>query len=118
MEELLYKRPAKITEANIQAEFYHQCKLNGINCYLEFTHGKCRFDAIIYNNEGVVRFIVEFKSYKTNRPEIIDTGQIKRYSSYNIPVIMITRMQHIENVISKLKTHIHGKTVHGHGNLG
>jgi len=35
-EEMKFEKPKNPSEANAQAEFYHQCKIRGINCYLEY----------------------------------------------------------------------------------
>ena len=49
-----FKLPKRISEANIQAEFYKQCKENNINVYLEYKHEKCRFDAVIHNENEII----------------------------------------------------------------
>jgi DNA-binding MurR/RpiR family transcriptional regulator len=96
-----FENPERITEANIQAEFYHQCRLKGVECYLEYKHEQSRFDAIIIKNNDVV-LIVEFKSYKTDKKGKTKTKQLDKYRQYGIPVLLITRMNQIEQVIASL----------------
>lgn len=93
----------RITEANIQAEFYYSCRMNGINCYLEYKINGCRFDAVIYNNEKEILAIVEIKSYITDREPKRNTKQIEKYSLHAIPIFMISRLNQIESVISEIK---------------
>ena len=97
-----YIEPARLPEANIQAEFYRQCKYNGINICLEYKHYKSRFDAIVYNDNKKIIFIIEIKSYKTNKSPKTKTKQMKKYESYGVPVILITRLEQIEDVIDKI----------------
>jgi len=96
-----FKKPDRIAEANIQAEFYHQCKVRGIECYLEYKHEQSRFDAII-TEEEYIRFIVEFKSYKTNKKGKTKTRQLDKYRQYGLPVFLITRMEQIDRVIASI----------------
>lgn len=61
-------KPRKLSEATLQAEFYHQCRLQGIECFLEyraFWNGKSgsRFDAVIIK-DNQIKAIVELKSRK------------------------------------------------------
>jgi hypothetical protein len=92
----------RLPEANIQAEFYHQCKLNNIKCYLHYKIDHSVFDAIIIKDNTIIK-IIEFKSYVTNRDGKINTKQLKKYSQYGIPIVLITRLWQIQNVIDSLK---------------
>jgi hypothetical protein len=94
---------SRITEANIQAEFYHSCKMNGINCYLEYKIDGCRFDAVIYDNTNEILAIVEIKSYITDKEPRRNTKQIKKYSLHSLPIFMISRLDQIESVIDEIK---------------
>ena len=96
----------KITEANIQAEFYYFCKLNNINCYLEFKLEKCRFDAVIFDENYKIRYIIEFKSYKTEKKGITNTKQLNKYRKFNCEVILITRLEQIDDVQHFEKRHV------------
>jgi hypothetical protein len=101
----------RIAEANIQAEFYHQCKLNKIPCYLEYKIERSRFDAVIYEEKSKeILCLLEIKSYKYEYDDAnIDTKQCKKYSKYRIPLIYIVRMSDIEEVIKYLLKNIVGK---------
>jgi len=90
-----------IPSANIQAEFYRQCLDNGISVYLEYKYENCKFDAVVYENDDV-RFIVEFKSYATKRTPKRNTKQMKKYGSYGIPVILVTRMEDVCLAINQI----------------
>ena len=98
-------KTGRISEANIQAEFYMACKENNINCYLEYhiKFLKSRFDAVIYDDNDNIYAIIEIKSYKYNRLPNFDTKQLKRYRSFGIPVFVVGRLEQIDNIISKIK---------------
>ncbi len=94
--------PGTVSEVNVQAEFYRQCKEAGLNIYLQYRYDGCIFDAIIYS-DGEIKFIVEIKSSGPSR--IPGNGksrisatvarQIKRYASYDIPVLLIASLEFI-----------------------
>jgi hypothetical protein len=103
-------RGTKVSEANIQAEFYMACKRHNINCYLEYSvicttktmrkkQRKCRFDAVLYDKEDNIFAIIEIKSYHTHRPGNRATVQLYHYEQYGIPVFLITRIENIESTI-------------------
>ena len=107
MKEKLYLKYNKLPEANIQAEFYMQCKLNNINCMLEYKTSGCRFDAIVYNNNLKIVAAVEVKSYSNQDYVNTNTRQIAKYKKvckkYNIKLFLICNKKHIEEVITKIK---------------
>jgi hypothetical protein len=93
----------RISEANIQAEFYRRCKDNNLHCYLEYKHEKSRFDAVMYYRETLeIYAIIEVKSYAEKKAPNLDTKQLKKYNQYNIPVYVIGRMEAIDEVIEDL----------------
>ena len=89
----------KITEANIQAEFYHQCRLLKIPCYLEFKFGNSRFDAVIYRPKTYeILIIIEVKNYIKPKKEY-NTLQFYKYKKYNLPIIVINNVDSIKESI-------------------
>jgi len=109
----------KIPEANIQAEFYKQCKDAGINIILEYAtkyydpsfygqksgrRKKCRFDCLIYDDDRNAICIVEIKSrLYGSSPKMLKTKQIKRYESFGIPVLLIANMNEVAVGVNKVK---------------
>jgi hypothetical protein len=89
----------KVSESNIQAEFFCKCREVGLNCYLEYTYENCRFDAVLYDDEKNIYCIVEFKSYKTDKAEKLNTKQLCRYKKYNLPIIVCTRLDDVKGAI-------------------
>jgi len=96
-----FKPKRTIPSVNIQAEFYRQCISNGISVYLEYKHDNCRFDAVVYEHDEI-KFIVEFKSYAKKMKPKLNTRQIKKYESYGIPVILVTRMEDVCLAINQI----------------
>ena len=97
-----FKLPKRISEANIQAEFYSQCKSNNINVYHEYKYEECRFDAVIYEHDKII-LIVEFKSYKRKRKPNYETKQIQKYKKYNIPILIVGRMEDVKRTVNYIK---------------
>lgn len=105
-------RTLKLPEANIQAEFYMACKQNQLNCYLQYIvdnplswkkHGKCRFDAVIYDSNDEIFAIIEIKSYhRQNKQGNRDTKQLKKYTQFNVPIFILTRIEHIPDLIKQI----------------
>lgn len=101
-----YKFP-RIPSAIIQAEFYARCREEKIICYLEFKEKNARFDALIFDDLLNKRFIIEFKSYRDlSKKPIIDTKQLNKYKKFGLPIILITRIEQIDEIINYLKTNI------------
>lgn len=98
---LIIKR--RISEANIQAEFYCRCKENNLNCYLEYKIDNCRFDCVIYDENKNIYAIVEIKSYTRDKEPNWNTKQMRKYRQFNLPIYLITKIDQIDNIISKLK---------------
>jgi hypothetical protein len=102
----------KVNSAVIQAEFYARCKEENIICYLEYKERNSRFDALIFDRDLNKIAIVEFKSYASKEKKgIKNTKQIKKYLSYNLPVLLIVRHEEIEINITKLKLFLKKKFV-------
>ena len=93
----------KLPEANIQAEFYHQCRLQKIKCILEYKVENCRFDALVYDENRNVKCIVEFKSYKTRKKPKTNTNQINKYKKFGLPIIMCTRFEDVKWAVEEAK---------------
>lgn len=109
----MFFTPGRFKEANVQAEFYHQCVNNGINCYLEYRSAwnglsGCRFDAVIHNHVEILA-IVECKSIansyrrKLRKQNWLSSSQYKKYSKFGVPIYLITCVEEIPEVINILK---------------
>jgi len=94
----------RVSEANIQAECYHQLKLRGIDSYLEFKHDHCIFDMIIYDKKNDIIAIVEFKSRKeVNKDKVYMTKQIFRYSQYGVPVLFCNHLSQVADTVDTIQ---------------
>jgi len=99
---IYFKYPtARISESNIQAEFYKQCKDAGLSVYLEYKVSTSRFDAVVYNEvTNRILYIVEIKSYKdSKRIPNIYTKQLTKYSKFNTPILLIGRKEKVKDAI-------------------
>lgn len=102
----------KVNSAVIQAEFYARCKEENIICYLEYKERNSRFDALIFDRDLNKIAIVEFKSYTSKEKKAVkNTKQIKKYLSYNLPVLLVVRHEEIEINITKLKLFLKNKSL-------
>lgn len=93
-----------VHSANLQAEFYHQCRINNINCCLEYyTEHFGRFDCVItsYNKKEIIR-IVEFKKHSNLSPNL-NTKQVNKYLKTGVPVYVINNFNQIKGYIEQLK---------------
>lgn len=90
----------RIHESNIQAEFYHRCKLRGLNVYLEYRYERCRFDAVMINDNNDIYAIIEFKSRKRPIKGEYKTKQMEKYSKYNIPILLCVNLENIDKTIN------------------
>lgn len=97
-----FKPNSRLSEANIQAEIYHQCKMYHIKCYLEYKHEHSRFDVVIVWKDEIV-CIIECKSYKTDKSGKTNTKQHAKYSQYSLPVFLVTRLEQVPQLISDIQ---------------
>lgn len=96
--ELKLKRK-RISEANIQAEFYHQCRTLSIPCYLEYKQDTSRFDAVIYDPITLkILIIIEIKNSKKSKVNE-ETKQFNKYKKFNIPIMVIRNSNDIKEAI-------------------
>lgn len=88
-----------ISEATIQAEFYHQCRLIGLPCVLELSTPRGRLDCVILSADGLRALaIVEVK-----RRVMRHTRQIQRYKGFGIPVFGLWQFDRAAKLASQLK---------------
>lgn len=105
-------KPKYVPEANLQAEFYHECRLAHIKCFLEYrsrwNDGKkpgCHFDAVIVHKKNIVA-IIEFKKRKKTKEERErwrNGKQSNKYKRYNLPIFLVTHVDEISETINNLK---------------
>lgn len=90
-----------LSEANIQAEFYHHCRLLGIKCVLELSTPVGRLDIAILNQEKThLLAIIECK--KESR-EIRDySKQFRKYKTIGVPVIGLNKMCDAETLARRV----------------
>lgn len=105
---MIFTEPRRLPEVNIQAELYHQCKLRGITCFLGYRVKRpgehtCYFDAVILKDNRIA-CIVEVKSHleRYTVPRSRKTKQFRRYSSFGIPVLYLTRMDYMDLFFKQL----------------
>lgn len=99
-------RPKKYAEANVQGEFYHQCKMLGLRFCLEYRYENCIFDAVMINDNDDIYAIVEFKREKnyayTGRYKGKLTKQLTKYSRYGIPVLVCVGYAGLSATLDKI----------------
>jgi len=93
----------KISEANIQAELYHELRLLNIPAYLQYRIDDCVFDMIILDKkkENIIA-IVEVKSWSKNGKPKINGKQYEKYIAYGLPLIYCGGFEYIPTTISAI----------------
>ena len=85
-------------EIYIQAEIYHQCRINNISCFLELSISEVgRLDTLLNINGKYL--IIECKQ-NSGRKLSRNTAQIKKYRKLKIPIIIINDIGHVKEVIN------------------
>lgn len=95
-------RVIKPSSANIQAEFYHRCRLAGINCILEHKYDDCRFDILCYDRANNVFAIIEAKYAKDGYVINKFSRQWRKYNRYGIPLFYIANDNDINTVFNDI----------------
>lgn len=104
-------KPKRLSEANVQAEFYMACRRAGMGCFLEYSArwmnppGRGRFDAVIHK-AGEILAIVECKSTRKAKERHIKfpaSRQFARYQEAGLPVFLVACMAEIGPTIAELR---------------
>ena len=109
---MVFKPQSVVPEANIKAEFYYACKTNDIPIYFEYylqLEGKgnnnCIFDAVIHDHQYLLA-IIEFKRQGkgvNSERKWVNSKQYKSYSSFGLPVYLITINSNVTQIIKGLR---------------
>lgn len=92
----------RLSEANIQAEFYHHCKNLGVVCVLEYVTPVGRLDAAVFSpNAKHLVAIVEFKrdALKVN----MQSRQMSRYQKIGVPVYVAASISEAETLAREIR---------------
>jgi hypothetical protein len=100
-----YIKRNRISEANIQAELYCKLLSNDIQCELEYKiKGIGVIDIIILDNpRKKILCFIECKSYKRPTTYHNDTTQLRRYRTCDVPVLLIGRLEKIDDIVQQVK---------------
>ena len=94
-------------EANLQAEFYHHCRLLGIACLLEFSTPVGRHDLVVFSNDfQILHAIIECKR---GHAFDLNSMQYRRYQKVGVPIFSLCKITDAEPLareIQKLTTGI------------
>lgn len=88
------------SHTQMQAEFYHHCRMRGIDCHLEVTTHLGQLDAVIQINNHQV--IIEFKVNRDSELKISE--QLLKYLNLGLPVVYIEYGQYVERILAFLIT--------------
>lgn len=105
----------RLPEANIQAEVYHVCRMNKINCLLDYKvpiessttkTGRVRnasLDVVLYDKDFNIVCIIEVKSYASKYKKFdINSKKIFRYKELDIPIYGICRMSDVRSTLGDI----------------
>ena len=96
-------KPKYKAEANLQADFYHQCKTVRLYPYLEYSYQGCRFDCVVID-DGEIIAIIEVKRIPNDNTEKTKRQlEAYNYFSNNTPVFLLTHNDEIHTIISKIQ---------------
>ena len=97
-----------VSEALLQAEFYHKARLASFHCSLEYSTPAGRLDIAIFSEDwDFLLCIVEVKLIPPNP----HSRQIRRYQSLGVPVLILSAFDQIPNLISFISdSYIHNQS--------
>ena len=92
----------RLPEANVQAEFYHQARLVGMVCVLEFMSPAGRLDLVVLNDEADrLLCIVECKR-ETRRSDFDQSAQVARYRQLGVPVLCLMMRDESASLVKRI----------------
>ena len=78
-----------MSEAFLQATFFHHCQIIGLNCALEVTSPKGRHDLLLFDHGW--EHLLAIVECKLNA--MAGRNQISRYALIGVPIIKLYRIQ-------------------------
>jgi hypothetical protein len=99
-----------MSEADIQAEFYHHARLAGVTVTLEYVTPVGRLDiAVLSHDRTRLLAIVECKKAR----EYMNTQsmQMMRYRSIGVPVLTLTHFDEAKKVLINVVSHLRSEGV-------
>jgi hypothetical protein len=98
-------KPFHRSEANLQADFYHQCRTVHLHPYLEYQIPGCRFDCVIVDGEDIIA-IIEVKKSREESASVATKRQIEKYNylSENTPIFILVHPDEIHVIVHKIQT--------------
>ena len=103
-------RDPLMTEATIQAELYHQCRLMGLRAVLEYNTPVGRMDLVVLSEDGKsVVAGVECKRPTTqsgrrrNENQTANSRQMRRYQTTGITMLILISIDRAEEVAKTIK---------------
>ena len=96
-------KPKYKSEANLQADFYHQCHTVHLFPYLEYSSQGCRFDCVVIDGDEIIAIIEVKRSDQANAPKTQQQLEKYNYFSDNTPVFLLTHNNDIHKVIAKIQ---------------
>lgn len=92
----------KVHKTQIQAEFYHLCRLNDIPCKLNYQVGNKNISLLIYRGESPICAIRVESTTGGSRKNSNDTREYF-YRSLGIPYYYIGHMREIPEILAEIK---------------
>ena len=99
---ILFKQRRRAHSVNVQCEFYHRAKQNGLTPFAEYKHLNSRFDIVLITN-GYIFAIVEIKNYLDPNRGHRNVKQLNKYKGYNTPVFLCRNFDDIDPIIERCK---------------
>ncbi len=96
-------KPKYRTEANLQADFYHQCHTVHLRPYLEYTHNGCRFDCIVIEEDEIIAIVEVKRIPKAFNKQTQRQLETYRYFSDNTPIFLLTHKDEIHLIIAEIQ---------------
>ena len=90
-----------ISEAIIQAEFYHACRLIGLPCLLELTTPAGRLDAVVVSSD-FKRMLAIVECKHNEHGKVFFSRQIKRYKALGVPVYGLAKVERASRLAEQL----------------
>ncbi len=96
-------KPKYRTEANLQADFYHQCRTVHLFPYLEYGYQGCRFDCVVIDGDDIIAIIEVKRQNLANNESTQRQIEAYNYFSENTPVFLLSHQDEIHKIISKIQ---------------
>ena len=101
-DEISYHLPSHPTKKDLEAQFYHECQLRGLQCHLPYSRYRGFGDALVLDRDHRVIAMIQFQTVWNVKHLTVLTPETIQAHQSGIPSAVITHPSQIRRVVEQI----------------